>query len=65
MLHCFMVQKRGEEYLCGTWRHRKAIKITFSMNGKTPNEIVLLETGLTELKAEIYKRGNTCFGKRY
>ena len=36
--------------------YRKAIKITFPMNGKTPNEILFLETGLTELKAEIYKR---------
>ncbi len=36
--------------------YRKAIKITFSMNGKTPNELIFLETGLTQLKAEIYKR---------
>ena len=53
-------------YGCETWGgvslnkaetlYRKAIKITFSMSSKTPNEIVFLETGLTELKAQIYKR---------
>ena len=53
-------------YSCETWGgsslnkieilYRKAIKITFGMSQKTPNEIIFLETGLTNLKAEIYKR---------
>ena len=36
--------------------YRKAIKVTFSMSMRTPNEIVFLETGLNQLKAEIYER---------
>jgi hypothetical protein len=43
--------------------YRKAIKITFSMNAKTPNEVIFLETGLIELKAEIYKRQYSFWGK--
>ena len=35
---------------------RKAIKITFGMSEKTPNEIIFIESGFTNLKAEIYKR---------
>ena len=34
----------------------KAIKITFCMKHRTPYEIISLETRLTGLKAEIYKR---------
>ena len=36
--------------------YRKTIKVTFSVSMRTPNEIVFLETGLNQLKAEIYKR---------
>ena len=36
--------------------YRKAIKIVFSMDMKTPNEIVYVESGLIQLKAEVYKR---------
>ena len=36
--------------------YRKTIKITFSLSNNTPNEIMFIETGLTELKAHIYKR---------
>ena len=36
--------------------YRKAIKIVFGMNIRTPNEIVYIESGLIYLKAEIYKR---------
>ena len=36
--------------------YRKAIKITFGMNKRAPMEIIFLETGLKQLKAEIYKR---------
>ena len=53
-------------YGCETWGststrnvetlYRKAIKITFGMRNNTPNEIVFIETGLVELKCEIYKR---------
>ena len=34
---------------------RKAIKITFSINMRIPNEIIYRETGVHELKAEIYR----------
>ena len=43
--------------------YRKAIKITFRMNRNTPNEIVFLETGLSYLQAEIYKRQYTFWEK--
>ena len=43
--------------------YRMAIKITFGMNSRTPNEIVFLETGLTHLKAEIYKRQHKFWSK--
>ena len=36
--------------------YRKAIKITFSLSNNTPNEIMFIGTGLTELKAQINKR---------
>ena len=37
--------------------YKKAIKLTFGMkNNNTPNQIVFIESGLTELKCEIYKR---------
>ena len=35
--------------------YRKAIRIAFSLHSNIPNEIVYLETGVHELKAEIYK----------
>ena len=35
--------------------YRKAIRIAFSLHSSTPNEIVYLETGVNELKAEIYR----------
>ena len=60
-------------YGCETWGgaslqkaetlYRKAIKITFSMSNNTPNEIVFIETGLTELKSQIYKRQFVFWGK--
>ena len=34
---------------------RKAIKLTFNINTRSPNEIIYMETGFYELKAEIYK----------
>jgi len=34
---------------------RKAIRITFSIHSNAPNEIVYLETGTYELKAEIFR----------
>ena len=34
---------------------RKAIRIAFSLHSNTPNEIVYLETGVHELKAEIHR----------
>ena len=34
---------------------RKAIRIAFSLHSNTPNEIIYLETGIHELKAEIYR----------
>ena len=34
---------------------RKAIRVTFSIHANAPNEIVHLETGVYELKAEIYR----------
>ena len=53
-------------YECETWSstsllkletlYRKVLKITFSMSKNTPNEIIYIETGYAELKAEIYKR---------
>ena len=53
-------------YGCETWGgtsimkietlFRKAIKITFGMSRRTPNEIVFLETGFQSLKADLYKR---------
>ena len=36
--------------------YRKAIKITYNMNINTPNQLIFVETGLTELKSEVYKR---------
>ena len=33
----------------------KSIKITFGLNTRVPNEILYLETGFYDLKAEIYK----------
>ena len=36
--------------------YKKAIKLTFGMKNNTPNQIVFIESGLTELKCEIYKR---------
>ena len=36
--------------------HRKAIKITYGLSNKTPNEIIYIETGSCELKAQIFKR---------
>ena len=60
-------------YGCETWGsislrkaealYRKAIKITFGMKNNTPNQIVFIESGLTELKAEIYKRQYDFWGK--
>ena len=35
--------------------YRKSIKITFGLNTRVPNEILYLETGFYDLKAEIYK----------
>ena len=53
-------------YSCETWSSaslrkaetlcRKAIKITFGLRSNTPNEIIFFESGLIELKSEIYKR---------
>ena len=53
-------------YGCETWSsaslravetlYRKAIKITFGMRNNTPNEIIFIESGLIELKCEVYKR---------
>ena len=53
-------------YGCETWSsaslrkaeslYRKARKITFGMINNTPNEIIFIESGLIELKSEIYKR---------
>ena len=34
--------------------YRKAIKLTFNISSRAPNDIVYLETGFYELKAEIY-----------
>ena len=60
-------------YGCETWSstslqrvetlYRKAIKITFSLASNTPNEIVFTETGLTELRSQIYKRQYVFWGK--
>ena len=60
-------------YSCESWGsvsiqkaetlYRKAIKLTFGMRGNTPNEIIFFESGLTELKAEIYKRQFEYWGK--
>ena len=36
--------------------HRKAIKIVFGLANNTPNEVLYIETGLSELKAQIFKR---------
>ena len=36
--------------------YHKAIKITLSMNIRTPTEIVYNESGLAQLKCEVYKR---------
>ena len=53
-------------YGCETWSsaslqkaetlYRKAIKITFGMRSNTPNQIIFVESGLIELKSEIYRR---------
>ena len=53
-------------YGCETWGsaslrkaetlYRKAIKITFGMKRNTSNEIIFIESGLIELKSDIYKR---------
>ena len=43
--------------------YRKAIKITFGLRNNTPNEIVFIESALTELKAEHYKRQYDFWGK--
>ena len=60
-------------YGCETWGsaslqkvetlYRKAIKLTFGMRSNTPNAILFIESGLTELKAEIYKRQYEYWGK--
>ena len=60
-------------YGCETWSstslheletlYRKAIKITFSIRKSTPSEVVYIETGFNELKAEIYKRQHKFWSK--
>ena len=35
--------------------YRKAIKLTFNISLRAPNEIIYIETGFYELKAEIYR----------
>ena len=36
--------------------YRKALKLTLSMNVRTPTEIVYIESGLSQLNAKLYKR---------
>ena len=43
--------------------YRKVIKITFGMRNNTSNEIIFIESGLYELKPEIYKRQYDFWGK--
>ena len=60
-------------YGCETWSstslhkletlYRKAVKITFSVRKSAPSEVVYIETGFNELKAEIYKRQHKFWSK--
>ena len=43
--------------------YRKAIRITFSIQTRTPNEMLYIETGIHELKAEIYKSQHKFWSK--